>query len=375
MEQNSPFPSQVSPFETADEDADVLEKTKTKTKTKKQVEHGRREHLNFEFHISNANQVALARIVLLLSLARRHDGNQPADAELFFAVWSNGLLTRPQFQRFRTVAQNLADLDFSAFLPSEFSFSDTIDLGALTRIWAAWATCDDLPSASKTQEIRFDSLSSLVNNSTAGNEAGSVKGMEHIIWIKAQKRAYLFLLEAFPFPFPDKTVRSAVVKELQLQRLSGMSQSTEFDFRSATPHQLDSAYVPNPSLLDPLSWNCRVPVTSSPYNSFAPLAPPLRSHSLYRTCIRILEKQLQEFRDCAALGRLRFSFHGGDPLVLALHHLPRHLRQSGKEGALHSGVMGERMRSMKFDVIHTGSMVNSTGVLNLLLTCRHLLYP
>ena len=159
-----------------------------------------------------------------------------------------------------------------------------------------------------------------------------------------------------------------------------MSQSTDFDFRSATPHQLDSDYVPNPSLLDPLStnWNHHLPVTSTPYNSFAPISPPARNQSLHRTCIRILEKQLRELRDCAALGRLRFSFHGGDPLVLALHHLPRHLRHLRQRGAIledsrisHSGEVQER--SMKFDVIHTGSMVNATGMLNLLLTCRRLL--
>ena len=70
---------------------------------------------SFDFHISNANPAALARIAVLLLLAKMPHEDQLADSELFWAVWGNCLLTRAQFQSFQAVAMTLADGDCFPF--------------------------------------------------------------------------------------------------------------------------------------------------------------------------------------------------------------------------------------------------------------------
>ena len=70
---------------------------------------------SFDFHISNANPAALARIAVLLLLARMPHEDQMADTALFWAVWGNCLLTHAQFLSFQVVAETLVRDDTFLF--------------------------------------------------------------------------------------------------------------------------------------------------------------------------------------------------------------------------------------------------------------------
>ena len=116
---------------------------------------------SFDFHISNADPAALARIVVLLMLARILDPDRPEELELFWAVWGNCLLTRAQFQSFQAVAMTLAGGDCFHFEVSGLKIPNRDDLAKVRRIWAAWAACENLPSTQTVMGMRFKRMSSM----------------------------------------------------------------------------------------------------------------------------------------------------------------------------------------------------------------------
>lgn len=114
---------------------------------------------SFDFHVNNSNPVALARIVLLLVLASTHGIEESEGVDLFWAIWSNSLLTRLQHERFKALSQRLAMHDFSPYLSSQFNFPlnfpDYNDLESVTSVWKAWAVCKNLTSAKLVSEMRL----------------------------------------------------------------------------------------------------------------------------------------------------------------------------------------------------------------------------
>ena len=345
---------------------------------------------SFDFHINNANPVALARIVILLILATGHDVHQEADVDLIWAVWCNCLLTWPQLQRFKAVSERLSRCDFSPYESSAFKFPESNDLESLTSIWQVWAVCKDLPSA---QTVRFgrlqfgslcytdtddlDILKELCYTDT--DDLDLLKEGKPVRFL-AHRFARTFKHEGFATPFPECEMSVSVSEELHRRYVSGMSQRGTFD-SGLDSAQLNAEYAPNPSLLDPRTWQCRVPISSIPFNSFSPISYNTFCHSaifprysLYMYSIGILEQQLRSFRFRSELNQLSFSFHGGDPLILALHRLP-HLLTTGLQDQAVAKSAQRQERLGVFDVIHAASMVDRVGVLNVLLCCGPLLHP
>lgn len=153
--------------------------------------------------------------------------------------------------------------------------------------------------------------------------------------------------------------------------MSGAKGLEDYDKEARTK----ADYVPNPSLLDLKNWECRLPLSSIPFNSFAPIKFAATGvHSMHDHCIAILKKQLRAYRSCSDLHKLSFSFHGGGPLILTLHHFPgysttRHQDQAASISMPQQGNLG------RFDIIHAPTLIDRVGVLNVLLCCGRLLYP
>ena len=124
VEQNFPLP-----YKSADKAADTSSRAE---KCPHQQPDTFDAHINYprgiHFSVNNQTPVALARIVLLLILARSHSIDESEDVDFFWAVWSNSWLTHLQSERFQALSQTLAMHDFSPYLASEFNFPGTNDL-------------------------------------------------------------------------------------------------------------------------------------------------------------------------------------------------------------------------------------------------------
>ena len=173
--------------------------------------------------------------------------------------------------------------------------------------------------------------------------------------------------------FKGGDVSTGVTAELRTHFFYGMSQSCK-NIGSVLSSQLNTGYIPNPTLLDVENWEYCRPISSTPFNSFSPIdgASLNRNRSVHQSCLDILGDQLSAFRFWSTLGKLSFSLYCGDPLALSLHRLFRSPTGGLKEGGTRSGKKPGSL--VQFEAIDAGTLVDSAGVLNVLLCCGSLLH-
>ena len=244
----------------------------------------------------------------------------------------------------------------------------------MTSIWAAWAACKNLPSAHTVMEIRSRRMSSMETIDPGTPEPKDV--IAHLAgrsMDQARLFARTFMLAAFKPLFVGGDVSMDVISELRTHYVHGMSQPGK-NSGSARSSQLNSGYIPNPTLLDVKNWEYCEPIPSSPFNSFSPIDSSSlnRNRSVYQSCMDILREQLSAFRFWSKLGKLSFSLYCGDPLVLSLHPLFCYSTGGRQEAGTRSGKKPGSL--VQFDVIDASTLVDSVGVLNVLLCCGSLLH-
>ena len=106
------------------------------------------------FVLTNECHMAMARVVLLIHLARILDSDLPADLDFFWGVWCNLSLTQSQLARLQKLTRKFLGRDAAQFQRHGIFFPNEKCLEPLREVWQFWCEDQRVPTLDRVSKSR-----------------------------------------------------------------------------------------------------------------------------------------------------------------------------------------------------------------------------